>query len=77
MPRRSGAVDSRPRGRLGLAADGYAEEMSKSLTSVLFRAARLSASGRAVRKGTIARRAKNIVVGRTLRRIGFWRALWK
>jgi hypothetical protein len=50
--------------------------MSKSLTSVLFRAARLSASGRAVRRGTIARRAKNIVVGRALRRVGFWRTLW-
>ena len=50
--------------------------MSKSLTSVLFRAARLSASGRALRRGTIARRAKNIVVGRTLRRVGLWRILW-
>jgi hypothetical protein len=52
-------------------------EMSKSLTSVLFRAARLSATGRAVRRGRVVRRARNIVVGRALRRVGFWRRLWR
>jgi hypothetical protein len=44
--------------------------MARSLTSQLFKAARLSASGRAVRKGYVPRRAKNIVVGRTLGRAG-------
>jgi hypothetical protein len=39
---------------------------------MLYRAARLSASGRAVRKGYVPRRAKNIVVGRALGRAGFW-----
>jgi hypothetical protein len=48
-----------------------------SLTSMLYKAARLSASGRAVRKGYIPRRAKNIVVGRTLGRAGVWRRLWR
>jgi len=49
----------------------------RSFTSTLYRAARLSASGRAVRKGYVGRRAKNIVVGRTLGRAGVWRRLWK
>jgi hypothetical protein len=44
---------------------------------MLYRAARLSATLRAVRKGTVARRAKNILVGRMLARAGFWRRLWK
>lgn len=47
-----------------------------SLTSTLYKLARLSATARAVRRGTIVRRAKNIVVGRTLSRLGVWRALW-
>jgi hypothetical protein len=54
-----------------------------SLTSFLYRAARLSATARAVRRsaGTgnpkyAARRAKNILVGRALRRVGFWRAIF-
>lgn len=50
------------------------------LTRFLFRAARLSATVSAVTSGKprrIKRRAKNIVVGRVLRRIGFWRWLWK
>jgi hypothetical protein len=46
-------------------------------TSALYRAARLSASGRAVRTGHAARRVKNITVGRTLGRAGAWRRLWK
>jgi hypothetical protein len=48
-----------------------------SLTSMLYRAARLSASGRAVRKGYAGRRAKNIIIGRLLGRAGVWRRLWK
>ena len=50
---------------------------SKSLTSYLYKAARLSASGRAVRKGYPERRAKNIIVGRTLGKAGVWRRLWR
>jgi hypothetical protein len=54
-----------------------------SFTSTLYRAARLSASGRAVRRSVetgnpyyAVRRARNIAVGRTLARAGLWRALW-
>jgi hypothetical protein len=49
----------------------------RSFTSTLYKAARLSASGRAVRKGYAGRRAKNIIVGRALGRAGMWRRLWK
>jgi hypothetical protein len=49
----------------------------RSFTSQLYRAARLSASGRAVRTGHVGRRAKNVIVGRTLARAGVWRRLWK
>ena len=44
----------------------------RTLTSTLYRAARISATGRAVRTGHTGRRAKNIVVGRALGRSGFW-----
>lgn len=40
-----------------------------SLTSLLFRAARLSATGRAVRKGRVGERATNIVIGRAAGRV--------
>ena len=49
----------------------------RSLTSQLYRIARLSASGRSVRTGHASRRAKNIIVGRALGRAGVWRRLWK
>ena len=51
-----------------------------SLTSQLFRAARLSASLSAVASGNpkrIARRAKNIAVGRVLAKAGIWGRLWR
>jgi len=50
-----------------------------SLTSGLFRAARASATIKAIASGDskkIARRGKNIVLGRALARGGFWRKLW-
>lgn len=54
-----------------------------SFTSALYRAARLSASGRAVRRSIetgnpyyVARRSRNLAVGRTLARASVWRALW-
>ena len=54
-----------------------------SLTSALYRAARLSASARAVRRSVetgnpyyAARRARNIAVGRAMGRAGLWRGLW-
>ncbi len=50
-----------------------------SLTSWLYRLARLSADARAVSSGDptrIGRRVKNRVVGRALRRAGIWRLLW-
>jgi len=46
----------------------------------LFRIARTAATVSAIASGhprRIVRRAKNIVVGRALRRAGFWRTLWK
>jgi len=49
----------------------------KSFTSELYRAARLSASGRAARKGYAPKRTKNIIVGKALGRAGVWRRLWK
>ncbi len=52
----------------------------RSLTSELFRAARLSASARAVASGDprrVARRAKNVTIGRALGRAGVWRRLWR
>jgi hypothetical protein len=51
--------------------------MARSFTSQLYRLARLSATGRSVRRGTEGRRAKNIIVGRALGRAGVWRRLWK
>jgi len=54
-----------------------------SFTSDLYRAARLSASARAVRRSVetadpkyVARRARNIAVGRTMARAGVWRKIW-
>jgi hypothetical protein len=46
-----------------------------SLTSALFKLARLSASGRAVRRGRVPQRAANIVIGRSAGKIlrNFWR----
>lgn len=40
-----------------------------SLTSILFGGARLSATGRAIRKGRAPQRAANIVIGRSAGRI--------
>ena len=49
----------------------------RSLPGSLYRAARISATGRAVRTGRVGRRARNVAVGRTLGRAGFWRGLWR
>jgi hypothetical protein len=49
----------------------------RSLMRQLYRLARLSATGRSIRRGYAGRRAKNIVVGRMLGRAGVWRRLWK
>lgn len=53
---------------------------SRSFTSQLYRAARMSDNMRAITSGNprrIARRAKNVTLGRALGRGGFWRRLWK
>lgn len=45
---------------------------------MLYRVARASATVRALRSPrTAGRRVKNIVVGRALARLGFWRRLWR
>ena len=52
----------------------------RSLTSQLYRAARLSATTRAIASGDprrIARRAKNVAVGRALAKAGFFRRLYR
>ena len=52
----------------------------RSLTSQLFRAARISDTISAVASGNprrIARRAKNVTLGRGLSRAGVWRRLWR
>jgi hypothetical protein len=50
--------------------------MSRSLTSKLFRIARLSADVRSIERGTEIHRAENIGKGRLLAKGGFWRALY-
>ena len=52
----------------------------KSFTSQMYRAARLSNNISAVASGKpqrVARRAKNVALGRTLGKAGLWRRLWK
>ena len=52
----------------------------RSLSSQLFRAARIADDVEAVESGNpkrVARRARNVAVGRALGRAGVWRRLWK
>jgi hypothetical protein len=52
----------------------------RSFTSQMYRAARLSNNISAVASGNprrVARRARNVVLGRSLGRGGVWRRLWK
>ena len=52
----------------------------RSVTSQLYRAARLSNNISALASGNprrAARRAKNIALGRALNRAGFWSRLWR
>jgi hypothetical protein len=52
----------------------------RSLTSPLYRAARLSDNLSALASGNprrVVRRAKNRLVGRELGRAGIWRRLWR
>jgi hypothetical protein len=51
-----------------------------NITRALYRAARISNNVSAIASGNpkrVARRARNIVVGRALGRAGIWRRLWK
>ncbi len=48
-----------------------------SLTSSLYKMARLSATAKAGSTSHAGRRAKNIIVGRALGKAGFWRGLWR
>ena len=72
----------RARGRTRLAGRGYDRVMPRrrSLTSGLYRAARVSNNLSALASGNprrMARRARNVTVGRALGRAGFWRRLWR
>jgi hypothetical protein len=52
----------------------------RSLTSQLYRAARISNDISAIASGNprrAARRAKNIALGRALGKAGVWRRLWR
>lgn len=52
----------------------------KSLSSQLFKAARITDDIEAAASGNpkrIERRAKNVAVGRTLRKAGVWKRLWR
>jgi len=52
----------------------------RSFSSQLFRAARVMDDIEAAGSGKpkrMTRRAKNVVLGRTLGRAGFWRRLWR
>jgi hypothetical protein len=52
----------------------------RSFTSQLYRAARISNNISAIASGNprrVARRAKNVTVGRALGRGGVWRWLWR
>lgn len=52
----------------------------RSFTSQMFRAARLSATASALASGNskrIARRAKNVTVGRAMAKAGVFRRLWR
>ena len=52
----------------------------RSLSSQLFRAARVADDVEAVASGNpkrMERRAKNVIVGRALGRAGMWRKLWR
>lgn len=53
------------------------EATRMSLTSTLYKLARLFTTGRAVRTGHAGRRAKNIALGRTLGKAGVWKGLWR
>jgi hypothetical protein len=52
----------------------------RSLTSQLYRAARISNNLSALTSGNpkrVARRTENVALGRTLGRAGVWRRLWR
>jgi hypothetical protein len=49
----------------------------RTLTGSLYRAARLSATGRAVRTGRVGRRPKNVALGRALGKAAVWSRLWR
>lgn len=51
--------------------------MTKSVTSCLYCAARLSATGRAARHHRLTHRLRNIMIGRAMGRAGIWRRLWR
>jgi hypothetical protein len=52
----------------------------RGMVSELYRVARTANTFSAIASGNprrVSRRAKNIIIGRSLRRAGVWRALWR
>lgn len=72
-----GVLDDWVHGAVRNAVEGVNVPRCRSFTSELYRAAGLSASRRAVRKGFAPRSAKNVALGRVLAKAGFWRRLWR
>jgi len=69
-----------PPGKCGTEHHEQRRSNAVNITRALYRAARISNNISAIASGNprrMARRAKNITVGRALRRGGVWRRLWK
>lgn len=78
VPVAAGALDHWKR-RLGRRTLPFVPRR-RSFTSQLYRAARISNNISAIASGNprrVARRAKNVAIGRALGRGGFWRWLWE
>jgi hypothetical protein len=64
----------------GIADDFFRGEIAMGLARSLYRAARIANNAETLASGNpkrIRRRAKNIIVGRSLGRAGIWRRLWR
>lgn len=60
-------------------ASGYTSAVARSFTSQMYRTARIVNTASTIASGhpkRIARRGKNIILGRALGRAGVWKRLW-